>query len=96
MAAHDGVFGVSFVERSSLIRNRRAEKRCRMLIFQLLDAPCVRGTEKETDHPICVNTVNERIDNGSESGFAPQLFKEVRLCLGLHFSGQWFVPRLGK
>lgn len=86
MAAHDGVLGMRYVERSSLVCNRAAEKCRRMLVLQFLDPPCVGLAEEKTNHPVGVNTVDERIDDGSQFRFAAQLLEEARLRSGLHFT----------
>ncbi len=66
VAAHDGVFGVRYGERSALIDDPRAEKFGGELVFHFLDSLSVGVTKKKTDHAIGEHPLHKAIDNRSD------------------------------
>lgn len=73
VAAHDGMFGMSLVERSALILDPRTQKLRRMLILHFFNPLAISPCKKETDHAVGKDTVDKDVNNLAQHRFTAEL-----------------------
>jgi hypothetical protein len=70
------VLGVRLVERSPLVRHRRAEETSRELVFEFLDPRPIGIAKEKPDHAVCENAIDKCVDNFAQFRLAAQFFEK--------------------